>query len=151
MLFIWGELGRLRGLTRVVEVIFIPRSYAIFCLTAKSLLRQHKKIILITWLLSGKLYIFNMDFGRLQQFYFTVCSIMNLISAFSVLLQLHGILLILVLLILGFTYLVLLVVAILRSTLERIPKICIRFKEKSVPPCRVGPPSHVHMTDFHLT
>ena len=57
----------------------------------------------------------------------------------------------LVLLILDFTYLVVLVVAILKSNLERIPKIRMRFKEKSIPPCRAGPPAHVHMTNFHLT
>ena len=45
---------------------------------------------------------------------------MNMITAFSILLQLHEILLILVLLILDFTYLV--VLAILKSNLERIPK-----------------------------
>ena len=87
-----------------------------------------------------------MDFRRLQQFHFTVYSIMNMITAFSILLQLHGILLIL-----DFTYLVVLVVAILKSNLERIPKIRMRFKEKSIPPCRAGPPAHVHMTSFHLT
>ena len=76
---------------------------------------------------------------------------MNMITAFSILLQLHGILLILVLLILDFTYLVVLVVAILKSNLERIRKICMRFKEKSIPPFRAGPPVHVHMTNFHLT
>ena len=47
---------------------------------------------------------------------------MNMITAFSILLQLHGILLILVLLILDFTYLVVLVVASLKSNLERIRK-----------------------------
>ena len=100
-------------------------SYGIFHLTAKSLLPHCKKIVLITWLLSGKFYIFNIDsknFIRLKQFHFTVYSIMNMITAFSILLQLHGILLILVLLILDFTYLVVLVVAILKSNLERIPK-----------------------------
>ena len=105
-------------------MIFIPRSYGIFYLTAKSLLRHRKKIVLITWLLSGKFYIFNMDsnnFIRLQQFHFTVCSIMNM-TAFSILLQLHEILLILVLFILDSTYLVVLVVARLKSNLERIPK-----------------------------
>ena len=70
---------------------------------------------------------------------------MNMITAFSILLQLHGVLLILVLLILDFTYLVVLVVAILKSNLERIPKICMPFKEKSIPT------SLVHMTNFHLT
>ena len=80
------------------------------------------------------------------QFHFTVYSIMSMITAFSILLQLHGILLIL-----DFTYLVVLVVAILKSNLERIPKIRMRFKEKSIPPCRAGPPAHVHMTVFHLT
>ena len=59
---------------------------------------------------------------------------MNMIIAFSILLQLHGILLILVLLILDFTYLVVLVVAILKSNLERISKIRMRFKEKSISP-----------------
>ena len=103
------------------------------------------------WLLSGKFYIFNIDSRRLQQFHFTVYSIMNMITAFSILLQLHGILLILVLLILDFTYLVVLVVAILKSNLERIPKIHMRFKEKSIPPCRARPASDVYMTNFHLT
>ena len=27
----------------------------------------------------------------------------------------------------------------------------MRFKEKSIPPCRAGPPAHVHLTNFHLT
>ena len=52
----------------------------------------------------------------------TVYSIMNMITDFSILLQLHGILLILVLLILDFTYQVVFVVAILKSNLGRIPK-----------------------------
>ena len=106
-------------------MIFIPRSYGIYYLTAESLLRHYKKIVLITWLLSGKCYIFKMDsnnFIRLQQFHFTVYNIMNMITAFSILLQLHGILLILVLLILDSTYLVVLVAASLKSNLERIPK-----------------------------
>ena len=47
----------------------MPRSYGIFYLTAKSLLRHCKKIVLITWLLSGKFYIFNIDSRRLQQYY----------------------------------------------------------------------------------
>ena len=47
---------------------------------------------------------------------------MNMITTFSILLQLHGILLTLVLLISDFTYLVVLVVAILKSNLEIIPK-----------------------------
>ena len=76
---------------------------------------------------------------------------MNMITAFSILLQLHGILLISVLLILDFTYLVVLVVAILKLNLERIPKIHMRFKEKSIPPCRAGPPAPVHMTNLYLT
>ena len=121
-LFIWGELVRLRGLARLGEVTFILRSYGIFCFTAESLLRHCKKIVLITWLLSGKFYIFNIDSRRLQQFHFTVYSIMNTITAFSILLQLHGILLILVLLMLDFTYLVVVVAASLKSNLERIPK-----------------------------
>ena len=57
-LFIWGELVRLRRLARLGEVIFIPRSYGVFYLTAKSLLRHRKKVVLITWLLSGK-FIFS--------------------------------------------------------------------------------------------
>ena len=121
-----SSFSTLRGCSYEVSwpgyVIFIPRSYGIFYLTAESLLRHCKKIVLITWLLSGKFYIFNMDFRRLQQFHFTVYSIMNMITAFSILLQLHGILLILVLLILDFTYLVVIVVASLKSNLERIPK-----------------------------
>ena len=94
-----GWAARLLRLARLSEVIFIPLSYGIFYLTAKSLLRHCKKIVLITWLLSGKFYIFNIDSRRLQQFHFTVYSIMNMITAFSILLQLHEILLILVLLI----------------------------------------------------
>ena len=133
------------------EVIFIPCSYGIFSLTAKSLLQHPKKIVLFTWLLSEKFYIFNMDFRRLQQFHFTVYSIMNMITAFFILLQLHGILLILVLLILDFTCMVVLVVAILKSNLAIIPKIHLCFKEKSAPPCRTCPPAHVHVTNFHLT
>ena len=132
-------------------MIFIPRLYGIFYPTAKSVLRHRKKIVLITWLLSRKFYIFNMDSRRLQQFHFTVYSIMNMITAFSILFQLHGILLILVLLLLDFIYQVVLVVAIVKSNLERIPKTRIRFKEKSIPPCRAGPPAHVDMTNFHLT
>ena len=58
---------------------------------------------------------------------------MNMITAFSILLQLHGILLTLVLLILDFNYLVVLVVAILKSNLERIPKknACVLKKNLS--------------------
>ena len=47
---------------------------------------------------------------------------MDMITDFSSLLQLHGILLRLVLLILAFTYQVVLVVAGLKSNLETIPK-----------------------------
>ena len=47
---------------------------------------------------------------------------MNMVTASSILLQLDGSLLILVLLILDFTYLVVLVVASLKSNLEKIPK-----------------------------
>ena len=97
----------------------MPRSYGIFYLTAKSLLRHCKKIVLITCLLSGKSYIFKIDSRRLRQIHFTVYSIMNMITAFSILLQLHGILLILDF---TFYYLVVLVIAILKSNLERIPK-----------------------------
>ena len=110
-LFIWGELAPLHGLAWLGEVIFISRSCWIFYHTAKSLLRHCKKNALITWHfhVSGKYYIFNMDsnnFIRLQQFHFTVDITMNMIAAFSVLLELHGILLILVVLILDFIYLV---------------------------------------------
>ena len=45
-----------------------------------------------------------------------------MIADFSIILQLHGIVLILVLLILDFTYLEVLFVASLKSNLERIPK-----------------------------
>ena len=103
-------------------MIIIPHSNGIFHLTAKSLLHHCKKIALITWLLSGKFYIFTIDSRKVQQFHFTVNSIMNMITAFSILLQLHGILLILVLLILDFTCLVVLVIAILKLNLERILK-----------------------------
>ena len=106
-------------------MIFIARSYGIFYLTAKGLLRHCKKIVLVTRLLSGKFYIFNMDFNnfiRLKQFHFTVYSIMNMITAFSILLQLHRILLMLVLLILDFTYLVILFETSLKSNLEKISK-----------------------------
>ena len=68
-----------------------------------------------------------MEFRRLQQFRFTLYSIMNMINAFSILLQLHGILLILGLLILDFTCLVVLAVAILKSNLERILKHTLAF------------------------
>ena len=71
---------------------------------------------------------------------------MNMITAFFIFLQLYGILPILVLLILDFTYLIVLVVAILKSSLERVPKIHMRFKEKSTPPCRTEPPAHNHVT-----
>ena len=47
---------------------------------------------------------------------------MNMITAFSILLQLYEIVLILVLLILDFTYLVVLVAASLKSNLAKIPK-----------------------------
>ena len=66
--------------------------------------------------------MYSNNFIRLQQLHFTVYSIMNTITAFSILLQLYGILLVLVLLILDFIYLVVLVVASLKSNLERILK-----------------------------
>ena len=130
-------------------MIFILRSYEIFYLTAKSFLRHRKKIVLITWLLSEKFYIFNMDFRRLQQFHFTVYSIMNMITAFSILLQLHGILL-------SFTYIRFYLSGSTRRShfqieFGKIPKIPIRFKEKSGPLCQAGLTAHVHMTNFHLT
>ena len=78
-------------------------------------------------------------------------SIYCIITAFSILLQLHGILLILVLLILDFTYLVVLVVAILKSNLERIPKIRMCFKEKSIPSYWAGPSANVPLTNFLFT
>ena len=129
--------------------MFIQRSCGIFYLIAKSLLRHPKKIVLITWVLSCKFYIFKMDFRRLQQFHFTVYSIMNMITAFSILLQLHGILL-------SFTYIRFYLSGSTRRSHFEIEfgknsQIRIRFKGKSIPPCRAGPPSHVHMTNFHLT
>ena len=143
----WGELARLHGLARLGEVIFIPHSYGIFYLTAKSLLRHRKKIVLITWLLSRKFYIFNMEFRRLQQLHllYTVLWIWSLPFLFFCNFMGFS----LVLLILDFTYLVVLAVTILKSNLERIPKICMHFKEKSITPCRACP--HVHMTNFCLT
>ena len=62
------------------------------------------------------------NFIRLKQLHFTVYSTKDMITAFSNLLQLHGILLILVLLILDFTYLVVLVIASLKSNLEKNSK-----------------------------
>ena len=117
--------------------MFIQRSCGIFYLIAKSLLRHPKKIVLITWVLSCKFYIFKMDFRRLQQFHFTVYSIMNMITAFSILLQLHGILLIL-----DFTYLVVLVVAILKLNLKRIPKFAYALKENL---SHLAGLAHLHM------
>ena len=105
------------------------------------------------WLLTGKIYIFNMDsniFIGLKQFHFTVYSIINMVTAFSILLQLHGILLILVLFILDFSYLVVPVVASLKSNLENIPKHSMRFKGKSIPPCRDDPPAHALAGMTHL-
>ena len=67
---------------------------------------------------------------------------MNMITAFSILLQLHGILLILVLLILDFTYLVVLVVAILKLNLERIPKFAYALKENL---SHLAGLAHLHM------
>ena len=52
---------------------------------------------------------------------------------------------------LDFTYLVVLVVAILKSNLERIPKIRMCFKEKSISPCWDGLSANAHMTNFLLT
>ena len=66
---------------------------------------------------------FHYGFQKAATISFYCIQYMNMITAFSILLQLHGILLILVLLILDFTYLVVLVVAILKSNLERIPKL----------------------------
>ena len=74
-------------------MIFISCLCGVFYLTSKSLLRHCKKVVLLKWLLSGNFCIFNMDFRRLQQFHFTVYSIMNIVTAFSILLHLHGILL----------------------------------------------------------
>ena len=92
-LFTWGKLTKLGELAHLREGIFISLSYGIFYLTAKSLLRHWKKIVLITWSLCGNLQIFNMASRRQQQFHFTVCSIMNMITIFSVLLQLNRVLL----------------------------------------------------------
>ena len=54
---------------------------------------------------------------------------MNMITAFSILLELYEIVLILVLLILDFTYLVVLVVAIFKSNLERFQKYPFALKK----------------------
>ena len=141
-LFIWGELARRRRLARLGEVIFIPRSYGIFYLTAKSLLRHRKKIVLITWLLSGK-FIFSIwisegcnNFILLYDhcFFYSFATSWDFIY-------------------ISFTYIRFYLSGStrhshLKSNLERIPKIRMRFKEKSIP---AGPPPHVHMTNFHLT
>ena len=66
---------------------------------------------------------------------------MNMITAFSILLQLHGILLILVLLILlDFTYLVVLVIASLKSNLEKTLKHAHAL-ERNIFPTLSGWPS----------
>ena len=92
-----------------------------------------------------------MDSRRLQQFHFTVYSIMNMITAFSILLQFHAILLILVLLILDFIYLVVLSWPVRNRIWKIFQNIRVLFKEKSIPPGRAGPHAHVHMTKFHVT
>ena len=55
------------------------------------MLRHCEKIVLIMWLLSGNFYIFSMDSRRLQQFHFTIYSVMSMINAFLTLLKSHGI------------------------------------------------------------
>ena len=143
-LFLWGELARLRGLAPQGEVIFILRSYEIFYLTAKSLLRHRKKIVLITWLLSGKFYIFNIDSRRLQQYYeYDHCFFYSFATSWD------------------FTYISFTFIRFYLSGSTRgshfqiefgkIPKIPMHFKEKSSPLCQAGLTSHVHMTNFHLT
>ena len=83
--------GPARGLVRLGEVIFILCSYESFYLTGKRMLRHCEKIVLIMWLLSGNFYIFSMDSRRLQQFHFTIYSVMSMINAFLTLLKSHGI------------------------------------------------------------
>ena len=68
------------------------------------------------------------NFIRLQQFHFTVYSIMNIITDFFIPLQLHGIWLIL-----DFTYLVVLVAASLKTNLDRIPKHTYALQRKTYP------------------
>ena len=148
---------------RLGEVIFIPCSYGIFYLTAKSLLHHRKKIVLITWLLAEN-SIFSIWISEGCNNFILLYTVLHdhciwiwpyhymiMITAFSIFLQLHGILLISVLLKLDFTYLVVLVIVILQSNLKRTPKICMHFKEKSIPPCQADPPAHVHVANFHIT
>ena len=56
-----SQLAQVGGQAHQGEVIFIPRSYAIFYLTSKSLLCRWKRIVLI-----------NVAPRRLQQLYFTI-------------------------------------------------------------------------------
>ena len=84
----WGKLAPLHGLARLGEVIFIRIHMEFSISLQKACCVTVKRLF---W--SRGFYIFNMDFRRLQQFHFTVYSIMNMITAFSILLQLHGILL----------------------------------------------------------
>ena len=55
-------------------MVFISHSYGMFYLSAKSLLRHWQKIVLITWLLSGTFWIFNMVSRRMQQLHFAIYS-----------------------------------------------------------------------------
>ena len=119
----------------------MPRSYGIFYLTAKSLLRHCKKIVLITWLLSGKFYIFNIDskaatisFYCVQYYEYDHCFFYSFATSWYFTY-------------IRFYFLVVLVIAILKSNLERIPKHTHAFSA----PCRAGPPAQVHMANFHLT
>ena len=64
--------------------VFHPAFIWNFLSHCRKLVRHCKKIVLIKWLLSGKFYIFNIDSRKLQQFHFTVYSMINMITAFSI-------------------------------------------------------------------
>ena len=52
-LYIWGELAWLSGLAHKAEIIFIRRSYGIFCRTLTKKFVILEKFFLMTWFLSG--------------------------------------------------------------------------------------------------
>ena len=134
----WGKLARLGEVIFIrIHVEFSISLQKACCVTVKRLF----------W--SRGFYIFNMDFKGYSNFIllYTVLWIWSLPFLFFCNFMGFS----LVLLILDFTYLIELAVTILKSNLERIPKICMHFKEKSILPCRACPPAHVHMTNFYLT
>ena len=51
----------------------------------------------------------------------------------------------------SFTYIRFYLSGSIRRIWKEFQNIRMRFKEKSIPPCRAGPTAHVHMTNFHLT